>query len=79
MNTNDSMRKIPYGMSNYGLIRRENYYYVDKTPVLKLLEDTGRYQFFIRPRRFGKSPADCHNNSHSFCPGLSGLDTKFEF
>jgi len=55
MNTNDTIKKIPYGMSDYGLIRRENYYYVDKTPVLKLLEDTGRYQFFIRPRRFGKS------------------------
>lgn len=52
---NDTIKKIPYGMSNYGLIRRENYYYVDKTSVLKLLEDTGRYQFFIRPRRFGKS------------------------
>ncbi|MCX6580702.1 MAG: AAA family ATPase [Candidatus Aminicenantes bacterium] len=50
-----TIKKIPYGMSDYGLIRRENYYYVDKTPVLKLLEDTGRYQFFIRPRRFGKS------------------------
>ena len=51
----DTIKKIPYGMSDYGLIRRENYYYVDKTPLLKLLEDTGRYLFLIRPRRFGKS------------------------
>ncbi len=49
------IKRIPYGMSDYGLIRRENYYYVDKTPVLKLLEDSGRYLFLIRPRRFGKS------------------------
>jgi hypothetical protein len=51
----DKIKKIPYGMSDYALIRRENYYYVDKTPLLKLLEDTGRYLFLIRPRRFGKS------------------------
>ncbi|MDQ1352682.1 MAG: hypothetical protein QG657_2988 [Acidobacteriota bacterium] len=51
----DTIKRIPYGMSDYGLIRKENYYYVDKTPLLKLLEDTGRYLFFIRPRRFGKS------------------------
>ncbi|MCX6582340.1 MAG: AAA family ATPase [Candidatus Aminicenantes bacterium] len=53
--TINTIKKIPYGMSDYGLIRRENYYYVDKTPLLKLLEDTGRYLFLIRPRRFGKS------------------------
>lgn len=51
----DRIKKIPYGMSDYELIRRENYYYVDKTPLIKLLEDTGRYLFLIRPQRFGKS------------------------
>ncbi|HLP60964.1 MAG TPA: AAA family ATPase [Candidatus Deferrimicrobium sp.] len=54
MNSN-TIKKIPYGMSDYALIRRDNYYYVDKTPLLKLLEDSGRYMFLIRPRRFGKS------------------------
>jgi hypothetical protein len=29
-------------MSDYAFIRRENYYYVDQTRLLKLLEDTGR-------------------------------------
>jgi hypothetical protein len=49
------VKEIPYGISDYELIRKENYYYVDKTPFLKTIKNTGRYLFFIRPRRFGKS------------------------
>ena len=52
---NESIKQIPYGISDYELIRTENYYYVDKTPYLKDLIKAGRYLFFIRPRRFGKS------------------------
>ncbi len=52
---NKPVRKIPYGVSDYGRIVEENYYYVDKTRYLKQLEHTGDYLFFIRPRRFGKS------------------------
>ncbi|HSN99156.1 MAG TPA: AAA family ATPase, partial [Candidatus Nanopelagicales bacterium] len=48
--------KIPYGVSNFGEIRRGGYFYVDKTPFLPQLEDMGaRYLLFLRPRRFGKS------------------------
>ncbi|HLP46501.1 MAG TPA: AAA family ATPase, partial [Candidatus Kapabacteria bacterium] len=49
------IKKIPYGISDYDLLKRDNYYYVDKTPYIPLIENTGRYLFFIRPRRFGKS------------------------
>jgi hypothetical protein len=49
------IKRIPYGISDYALIRRENYYYVDKTRYLHTISDAGRYLFFIRPRRFGKS------------------------
>jgi hypothetical protein len=52
---NESIKEIPYGISDYELIRTENYYYVDKTPYLNNLKKAGRYLFFIRPRRFGKS------------------------
>jgi hypothetical protein len=52
---NKSIRGIPYGISDYELIRTENYYYVDKTAYLKDLATAGRYLFLIRPRRFGKS------------------------
>ncbi|MCK4765373.1 MAG: AAA family ATPase [Candidatus Aminicenantes bacterium] len=51
----EKTKRIPYGISDYELIRAENYYYVDKTPYLETLEKTGRYVFFIRPRRFGKT------------------------
>ena len=47
-------RGIPYGIGDFGTIRRENYTYVDKTRVIPALEEY-RYPFFIRPRRFGKS------------------------
>lgn len=36
-------------------MREENYLYVDKTKYIQILEDYAPYQFFIRPRRFGKS------------------------
>ncbi|MCP5103279.1 MAG: AAA family ATPase, partial [bacterium] len=49
------IKKIPYGLANYGLLVRQNCYYVDKTMSLKTIENAGNYLFFIRPRRFGKS------------------------
>lgn len=48
-------KKIPYGITDFGVIRTENLYYVDKTMYLEKIEDAGKYLFFIRPRRFGKS------------------------
>ena len=51
-----SLKKIPYGISDYKTIVREDYLYVDKTRYIKLLESLGEpYIFFLRPRRFGKS------------------------
>jgi len=50
------MKRIPYGISNFETIIAENYYYVDKTKYIEILENYGsRYLFFLRPRRFGKS------------------------
>ncbi|MCL3852081.1 ATP-binding protein [Parabacteroides sp. GYB001] len=48
-------KKIPYGLTDYVLLMTDNYYYVDKTQYISLLEQTARYLFLIRPRRFGKS------------------------
>ncbi|WP_455632634.1 AAA family ATPase [Parabacteroides sp.] len=42
-------------MMNFALIRREDYYYVDKTRFIPLIEQADRFFFLIRPRRFGKS------------------------
>ena len=46
---------IPYGMSDFRDLKLENYYYIDKTHFIPLIEQYGRYLYFIRPRRFGKS------------------------
>ena len=48
-------KRLPYGMMNFADIRCENYYYVDKTRFIPLIEEADRFFFFIRPRRFGKS------------------------
>ena len=51
-----SERKLlPYGMMNFADIRLDNYYYVDKTSFIPVIEQSDRFFFFIRPRRFGKS------------------------
>ena len=50
------MRKLPIGIENFAEIRREGFYYVDKTGLIKaLLEDWGKVNLFTRPRRFGKT------------------------
>ena len=46
---------LPYGMMNFADIRLDNYYYVDKTSFIPVVEQSDRFFFFIRPRRFGKS------------------------
>jgi len=49
------MKRIPYGISNFEILREKNYLYVDKTSYIDILDRYAPYQFFIRPRRFGKS------------------------
>lgn len=48
-------KRIPYGSADYGRMRRDNSYYVDKTRFIPLLEAQPYYLFLIRPRRFGKT------------------------
>ena len=48
--------KLPYGLSDFKSLREQDYVYIDKTPYIEKLESlAGKYLFFIRPRRFGKS------------------------
>lgn len=49
------MIKFPYGISDFYKIRREDYFYIDRTPYLRVLEEIGPQLLFLRPRRFGKS------------------------
>ena len=48
-------KRIPYGMMNFAVIRRDDCYYVDKTRFIPIIENADKFFFFIRPRRFGKS------------------------
>lgn len=51
----DQVKGIPYGISDFNRMRNENFYFVDKTMYLPLIEKMPSYLFLIRPRRFGKS------------------------
>ena len=47
---------LPIGVDNFEKLIKNNYYYVDKTPMIAdLLRDRGEVNLFTRPRRFGKS------------------------
>lgn len=45
----------PIGIQNFESLRKDNYFYIDKTELVYNLAKTGRYYFLSRPRRFGKS------------------------
>ena len=50
------MSKIyPIGIQNFEKIRRDGYFYIDKTALIYQMAKTGSYFFLSRPRRFGKS------------------------
>ncbi|OQX08069.1 MAG: AAA family ATPase, partial [Thiothrix lacustris] len=48
-------QKIPYGESNFKTVITDGYVYIDKTAYIPTLENSGKYLFLMRPRRFGKS------------------------
>ena len=45
----------PIGIQNFEKLRKDGYFYVDKTALAYQLIKTGSYYFLSRPRRFGKS------------------------
>lgn len=48
--------KLPVGIENFEKIRRDGFYYVDKTGLIEqLLNNWGEVNLFTRPRRFGKT------------------------
>ncbi len=47
---------MPIGVDDFGKLRTNHFYYVDKTGMVKeLLANWGEVNLFTRPRRFGKS------------------------
>ena len=45
----------PIGIQNFESLRKDGFFYIDKTALVYQLVKTGRYYFLSRPRRFGKS------------------------
>ena len=53
---NQKQRKLPVGIESFWEIRKENFYYIDKTGMIRdLLQKWSKVNLFTRPRRFGKS------------------------
>lgn len=49
-------KKLPIGIESFEEMRKEDFYYVDKTRwIEQLLAQWGKVNLFTRPRRFGKS------------------------
>jgi hypothetical protein len=49
------MLKIPYGESNFITVIKGGYFYQDRTAYILDLETFPKFQYYLRPRRFGKS------------------------
>lgn len=48
--------KLPVGIDNFEKLRREGFYYIDKTKLIEqILMNWGEVNLFTRPRRFGKT------------------------
>ncbi len=40
-------RRIPYGISNFEVLRKENYFFLDKTEFIESIENySSRYAYF---------------------------------
>lgn len=51
-----SLKNLPVGVESFAEMRREEFYFVDKTGLIKeLLNNRGKVNLFTRPRRFGKT------------------------
>jgi len=50
-----TIKQLPLGIADFGLVIKQNCYYADKTMFIPRLEMASNYLFFVRPRRFGRS------------------------
>ena len=55
----EKKKKLPVGIEDFGKIRAEGFYYIDKTNLIEdLMEKWGEVNLFTRPRRCGKAVFD---------------------
>lgn len=49
-------QKLPVGIDSFEKLRKEDFYYVDKSGlIVELMQNWGEVNLFTRPRRFGKT------------------------
>ena len=49
-------KKLPVGIDDFEKLRKEDFYYIDKSDLIRdLLSNWGEVNLFTRPRRFGKT------------------------
>ena len=49
------MLKFPYDVCDFYTLITEDYFYMDRTNHIRLIENAGKQLLFLRPRRFGKT------------------------
>lgn len=81
-----TVKKIPTGIKSFRKLREENYYFVDKTLMIKdFLERGSEVTLITRPRRFGKTINmsmmseffDITKNSKEIFKGTKIMDTPY--
>ena len=79
-------KSLPIGMDSFEKVREGDYYYVDKTLMIReFLEMRDEAALIARPRRFGKTLNmtmlreffDITKDSHSLFQGLAIMDTRY--
>ena len=51
-----NFKRLPFGTEEFSVLRKEDYYYIDKSSYIKkVFENSASVILFTRPRRFGKT------------------------
>ena len=50
-----ALKRFPIGVQDFAQVRKNGYFYVDKTDIVYEMTHTSQFYFLSRPRRFGKS------------------------
>lgn len=81
-------KALPIGCDNFEKLRLQDFYYVDKTMMIKeILDNGGEVNLFTRPRRFGKTLAlsmiryffEIGHDSASLFSGLKIMETEEKY
>ena len=64
-------QKLPVGIDSFEKLRKEDFYYVDKSGlIIELMQNWGVVNRFTRPRRFGGQDVYCPWDVINYCYAL---------